>query len=211
MTTSIDRPIRTDDPPPARRRWALALTAFAVAVAAVVITVITIGGGEEDTATSPVDKVEDFATHFRTGDLDALVAAAVPGSANEPFAQWIIGLRAEPSFTDCRVTGETINATTLSCDVTYRTDSFFGKLFGPGPFPFGAQVTPEGLLAVTSWPPPPGLSETAGELRTYFEAEHPELVDTVFGTGYAGLAWSRAGGEALDQHVDGFIAYRAGG
>ena len=210
MTTTTERPAPTGKTTGPRMRWAIGLAAFAVAIAAVFVAVLTIGGGDEEvTGEVAIERIEDFSANLRDGDMAALVANAQPGNTNEPFAEWIIGMRAEPQFSDCRITSESVNGSTIVCDVTYRAGSFFTELFGPGPFSFSARVDPEGLLAVTGWPPPPGLTEVAGELRTFFDAEHPELVDTVFGTGYAGLAWSREAGETLDQYLDEFLAYRS--
>ena len=210
MTTTTERPAPTGRTARPRMRWAIGLAAFAVAIAAVFVAVLTIGGGDEEvTGDAAIERVQDLASNIRDGNLAGLIAMAQPGNVNEPFAEWMIGLRAEPQFSDCRITGESINGTLISCDVTYRADSFFTELFGPGPYPFSARVDAEGLMAILGWPPPEGLTEVAGELRAFFDTEHPELVDTVFGTGYAGLAWSRDAGETLDQYLDEFLAYRS--
>jgi hypothetical protein len=53
------------------------------------------------------------------------------------------------------------------------------------------------------------LGDVALELREFFDARHPDLVDTAFGTsGYAGLAWTQEAGETIDAHLDEFIEWR---
>ena len=180
-------------------------------MAAVAVAVVTLG--EEDVADrDPVTIVAEFEDNIRAGDLQALIAGAVDADTDVEFVEWMIGLDADPRFTNCNVTRQTSNGSDVRCSVQYDPDSFFVKTLGEQELSFAARTTPDGKITVQGWPPPPGLGTVAFEMQAWIQTAHPELEDRMFGIGqgYAGLIFSREAGELLNEYVDEFLASQAG-
>jgi len=208
MVTTKERPRTSEIPERPRRRWALALTAFAVIAGAVAVVAIAIGinGNEEVTQERAIEIVQEFAEDFRNDDIAALEATSQNGTTDTAFIEWHHGLRANPEFTDCRITRDTVNGFVVACDVQYDPDSLFARMGSPSTAA-SIDVNPDGLIGVNSWPPPARLAEIGQDLRAFFEARYPELLDTIVGFDYAGLAWTREAGQVIDEHLDEFVAY----
>ena len=213
MVTTKERPTTSEIPERPRKRWALALTAFAVVAGAVAIVAIVLGtsGNEEVTEAEAIELAEGFATNLRNGDIDALIVGGpVDGDFNRPFVEWHVGLQTNPQFTDCRVAQQSIDGSGVVCNVAYSPDSFFVRPLGSTTNTVAVLVTPDGLVSLEGWLLPAGLSGVAEDFRLFLEAEHPDLVDTVFGPGgYAGFAFSREAGETIDQYQAEFLQHRA--
>ena len=208
MVTTKERPTTSAIPERPRRRWALALTAFALVAGAVAVVAIAIGtsGDEEVTQTRAIEIVQEFAEDFRNADIAALEATSQNGITDTAFIEWHHGLQASPELTDCRITRDTVNGFAVACNVQYSPDSLFARMGSPSTAA-SIDVNPDGLVGVTSWPPPARLQEIGQDLRAFFEARYPELLDTIVGTDYAGLAWTREAGEVIHEHLDEFVAY----
>ncbi|MBT8163998.1 MAG: hypothetical protein KJO97_00495 [Acidimicrobiia bacterium] len=209
MVTTTERPTPTEIPPRPRRRYAIALAAFAVIAVAVAVTAFLGSSGTEEVAEpGPIELVQDFGEKFRAADIDGLKAMSPNGQTDERFVEWHHGLNSSPEFTECAITRDTVNGQTVRCTVQFNPDSFFARMGSPSTAA-SLDVSPGGKVGVVSFPPPAGLTNMSAEVRAFLEAEHPDLLDTVAGFDYSGLAFSREAGQVIDQHLDEFLAYRA--
>lgn len=213
MVATETRPTTPTEHPPRRNRWAYALAAFAVIAASVAAAMALLGNGDEEQATDELTQeraiqlVQDFAADVRSNDTAAIIADSATGVADTGMVEWMYGLEANPQFTNCRVTRQTTNGVTVLCDVAFAADSFLARA-AAGTTTAAIDVFSNELMGVTGWPPPAGLGDSGLELRAFFDARHPELVDTVFGPGYAGMAWTEEAGRAITLHLDEFIEWR---
>lgn len=196
------------------RRWwrqpAAAVAGFAVIVASITALVLLVGqGGEQEiTQPAPIEAVQSWVAYMRADDIEAMIAASPPGQFDREFIEWQIGHQAKPEFTECRITGESTNGAFVTCDVTYSDEYFFSQLLGErATTTFSALVSPDGLVLAQDWPNPSGAALVIPDFQTWIAANHPELEDTIFGNGFAGLTFSREGAEASMQYIDEYLTY----
>lgn len=197
VVVGLDRKLREASAPTWRKRVILALAGFAVLVMAVVaVGFLTRDSNPEEVADrAALAHIQEFAERFRQGDL-AGVGTMGPAGIPNPLSEWLIGLRAEPEFTNCEITGRSSNGRDIRCAVTYGDEYFFSQVAGgPVSTSIRAGVSPDGIISVTHWPPQEGLVEAAAQFRVWLEEFHPESAELIAGYDYAGLAWSLEGAE----------------
>jgi hypothetical protein len=123
------------------------------------------------------------------------------------FVEWHLGFNAQPEFSDVVETPTVGGRTNFRGTVTYGDDSFYSQAVGETlTTTLSGFVREDGTVYVSSWPPPDGLATVDAELRTWVEANRPELVDEMFGNDYSGIRFSRRSGELRMEVLDDFLA-----
>jgi hypothetical protein len=185
-----------------------------MAVLAVVVLAVVAGGwllirDDDKTAT---DRVQDVAAAMRNDDMDRLVEILGfedTDSTDYRFIDWHIGWNSQPVFTDVVETPLEGGRTSFRATATASDNSFYSQALGQTTRSMvSGRVNEDGTVHISAWPAPPGLTTVEAELRTWVEANRPELVDEMFGFDYSGIHFSRRSGELRTEVLDDFLASR---
>ena len=193
---------QTTQSPTKGRRGLVPILVIAILAVAGAATWLIMRGGEK-TAT---DVMQDLAAAMRADDM-ASVAGFDADTAVEGFIEWQIGMRLDPTFSNCsEITGA--GTTLVNCDVTSGDEYFYAVIAGEAMTSTASgNVNDDGVLIPSNWPPPEGLLSIDAEFRTWVRDTHPDLEDQMWGfPGNLGIKMTRESGELRTQLLDEYLA-----